>query len=398
MNKFLFLLGLCFMFIACEKAGNKDNQATNETADKTAAVESKPLPRFFYKKLAGKIGDNMFISMDLTRNDTALEGIYIYLSKKQPIQLSGTIDAEGNVRLAEFVTVRTKDGEDLKETGKFTGKMDNSSFKGTWSGGGKSFPFELTESKDKNYAQLSYESHIKSYKAQGNEGDGGATIDYAYCQVTDCGNEAAKTAINQSIMREILMGTDIEGKQKMYASIEEKMADYIADFRKDATELNTDNAEGMSLNYDDILSTQILYNYNHLLSISYFVSTYMGGAHPNSGVSYKNYDLHSGKILTLNDVLIPNYKSKLLPIAEKLFREQNGVGNQSLADAGYFDMDEDKGKFSLAENVAFQADGLLFTYGQYEIAAYAMGMPGIKVPYTAIKDLIKKDGALAWAL
>ena len=398
MNKFVFLLGISLTLVACSKAGDKETTGENAGANNVSAAESKPLPRFFYKKLAGKIGDNMFISMDLTRNDSTLDGIYIYLSKKQPIEISGTIDGAGNVSLSEFVTVRTKEGEDLKETGKFTGKMDNSTFKGTWSGGGKSFPFELTESKDKNYAQLSYESHVKSYKAQGKEGNGGATMDYAYCQVTDCGSDAAKIAINQSIMKEILMGSDIEGKQKMYASMEQKIEDYIANFRKDAKELNIDNPEGMNLNYDDLLSTEVLYNNNHLLSISYFVSTYMGGAHPNSGVTYTNYDLNTGKILTLNDVLVSGYKSKLLPIAEKLFREQNGVGNQSLSDAGYFDMDEDKGKFSLAENVAFQADGLLFTYGQYEIAAYAMGMPGIKVPYTAIKDLIKKDGALAWVL
>ncbi len=394
MTKNIFLFVLPFLLMACGKTGSQETTGNSSTI---SAEVAKPLPRFFYQKLAGKIGDNMSIMMDITRQDTHLRGHYIYLSKKQPIQLEGTIDKNGDVNLREYVTLWGKDRAEDKVTGQFVGKMDSKGFKGLWSNGGKSFPFELAEAKEKNYAQLSYESHNKSYQAKGNEGSGTATIDYSYFQIVDCGNETAKAAINQAIMKRVLWRSWGEDS-KPAANIDNMMEEFISSYRQDAKDMHMENAGEMQFSYDHILSMQVEHNGNQLLAISYFISTYMGGAHPNSGVEYDNYDLRTGNILTLDEVLVTGYKTKLLPIAEKLFREQNGLVNKSFSEEGYFDMGESTGKFTLTDNVSFQDDALLFTYSQYEIAAYAVGMPEVKVPYTAIKNLIKKEGALGWVL
>lgn len=394
MNKLLFLFGLSLLCVACNKTDSKE---TNETGNSTSIEEAgQPLPPLFYLKLAGKIGDNILISMDLTRKDTALFGHYVYLSKNQPLELSGTIDKAGNVKLSEFVPAPGPEG-DVKETGKFVGKIDSKGFKGTWSGGGKSFPFELTEKKDKNYAQLSYESYHNFYQAKGDEGNGTAEIGYDFFQIKEYGNEAVKTAINQTIMNRVLAGSFNEGNKKA-PSVDKMMEDFIANFRKDAKEQHKENPDGMELSYSDDYEMGVEYHEHDLLCLSAYFSVYLAGAHPNSGIEYFNFDLKTGKNVTLADVLIPNYKTKLLPIAEKLFRIQNGIGNQSFEEAGYFQMGDSNGKFVLAEEVSFQPDGLLFTYQQYEIAAYALGMSTVKVPYSVIKELIKKESALGWAL
>ncbi|MBP5137098.1 MAG: DUF3298 domain-containing protein, partial [Paludibacteraceae bacterium] len=36
-------------------------------------------------------------------------------------------------------------------------------------------------------------------------------------------------------------------------------------------------------------------------------------------------------------------------------------------------------------------DGLVFIYGQYEIAAYVYGMPQFTIPYSRLEPLLKEE-------
>jgi len=44
-------------------------------------------------------------------------------------------------------------------------------------------------------------------------------------------------------------------------------------------------------------------------------------------------------------------------------------------------------------NPVFGKDGVTFTYQQYEIAAYAYGMPSVTVPYAAIRPYLSATAA-----
>ena len=39
----------------------------------------------------------------------------------------------------------------------------------------------------------------------------------------------------------------------------------------------------------------------------------------------------------------------------------------------------------------FMKDGLVFIYGQYEIAAYVYGMPQFTIPYSRLEPLLKEE-------
>jgi hypothetical protein len=124
--------------------------------------------------------------------------------------------------------------------------------------------------------------------------------------------------------------------------------------------------------------------------LSFSDYSYTGGAHPNSNLTYLNFEVSTGKTLALSDLMKPGFEKQLTAIAEKDFRKRKGLAPQaSLAEAGY-DFDDDQ--FKLNDNFAVTKDGLVFYYNPYEIAAYAGGPTELVIKWSEIKGLIKKDG------
>ena len=114
---------------------------------------------------------------------------------------------------------------------------------------------------------------------------------------------------------------------------------------------------------------------------------YMGGAHGNYATGYDNFESESGKKLTLKDLLVEGYKSKLTHIAKTYYMKLNNLKpNESLTNLGWFD-----NKFVLAENVAITPKGLFFLYNSYEIKPYSSGQTTFLLPYDKLTPLVKPD-------
>ena len=89
--------------------------------------------------LAGKIGEQARVEMDLVRNGATFTGTYAYVRVGTPLAMRGSVDPAGHVTLEEEAA-----GGNV--TGVFRGTLDaNGGFAGTWSapGGSKSLPFTL---------------------------------------------------------------------------------------------------------------------------------------------------------------------------------------------------------------------------------------------------------------
>jgi hypothetical protein len=111
-----------------------------------------------------------------------------------------------------------------------------------------------------------------------------------------------------------------------------------------------------------------------------------GAAHGMSGIEYVNFSLENGKVFKLEDVLTGDYKKELKKIGEKRFLAENGREG--------WDFTPRKGDFFLSKNYAFTQKGIVFSYGQYEIGSYAMGIPQFTISYDLIKDYISADSPL----
>lgn len=113
---------------------------------------------------------------------------------------------------------------------------------------------------------------------------------------------------------------------------------------------------------------EILYQSEKMASAQLSTFSYAGGAHPNSFVFLINFDVESGEVLRLPDIIRDT--AALRELAEPAFREARELGpDESLSDAGFFW----GGPFALPENFAMTEEGLYFFYNPYEVAAYAAG-------------------------
>jgi hypothetical protein len=125
------------------------------------------------------------------------------------------------------------------------------------------------------------------------------------------------------------------------------------------------------------------------MSIEDNVYVYMGGAHGNYATTHYNFDLHTGKLLGLDDLLKKDYSTALLAlIEEELKKEFLEEGMTKLSDAGFF-LENDQ--LSLPQSFAIKKDGLQFVYNPYEIAPYAMGQQIVHIPYQKMSHLIKES-------
>lgn len=121
------------------------------------------------------------------------------------------------------------------------------------------------------------------------------------------------------------------------------------------------------------------------ISLSINHSSYTGGAHPNSTISYLNVS-SEGKLITELDFFV-NSEAKLKDLAQKEFRKKYELAaDQKLSDKGFlFENDE----FQLSENYGFTSSGMIFYYNPYEIASYAEGPIALLIPYSDMAGIYK---------
>jgi hypothetical protein len=113
---------------------------------------------------------------------------------------------------------------------------------------------------------------------------------------------------------------------------------------------------------------------------------YYGAAHGGGTTETLNFDLHTGKILGLSDILEPGYGKELKRIAEKYFISENGAEG--------WDFTPGLGDFELAHNISFTRKGMVLVYDAYEIGPYAAGAPSMCIPWTALKNLLVKGSLI----
>ena len=163
----------------------------------------------------------------------------------------------------------------------------------------------------------------------------------------------------------------------------------VDDMIKLYKEFETEETMGMYWMYEAKIS--VTETGGQIVSIIKSDYDYSGGAHGNGFLGYNNFDINTGSILTLADLLVPGTYEKVTAAGDKIFRQQTGIGDGDLNEAGYW---FEGGKFYLNENFLITETGLSFFYNSYEIAPYAGGPTELEIPYSAIKDCIKKDGPL----
>lgn len=173
---------------------------------------------------------------------------------------------------------------------------------------------------------------------------------------------AAAEKVNQAIEEKMAFlmqtGEDI-------APLDTMISKYFRSFESFKEEM-PDSFGGWEIN----ASAEVSYVSDSTLSIYFTQFSFLGGAHPNSMVSFLNFDPKTGNTLSDDQVILD--KTTFFKLSEKKFRAFHEVlEGVDLADDGRFFLPETG--FFLANAIGFKENKFWVIYVPYEIGPYAMG-------------------------
>lgn len=115
-----------------------------------------------------------------------------------------------------------------------------------------------------------------------------------------------------------------------------------------------------------------------------------GRAHPYHNNRVVNFDLQTGKIISLNDLFKKN--SNFL----KLFAAYaSKTLNQKLKQDNWMVQQGTKADVKNFKNWNLQADSILITFDEYQVAPYVYGAQEVEVPYSELKRVLSAKAPIA---
>ncbi len=344
------------------------------------AQKAVKLPECFYKRMEGSVGKEKVIEMDLIKIDTLIKGTYYFRNNSTPLELTGTVDEEGNVIINELGRYDV-----LKEKypimGTFKGLFHTDAhIKGqlTRVRVDTVAKFELKEFYGTGSVQFDLIKKEKEYGDCGQEGKC-ATFTLIYPQMK---KSAVQDKINRQIVNQILSHYEDRAKAKL-SSIDDLLTDFIGRYKDEEKNFAQLDAQSKPI-WNHLTEVLVLYNAANMLCLQMRFDISESGEKPLEVIHYANFNLQTGQMVKLEDLMIKDFKPKLTKVAEEFFRRHYGfTNNQSLKGFNF-----KNGDFEINDNYSFNRKGIIFRYNPYEIAAYSMGSPQIFVPYEAVRHLI----------
>lgn len=174
--------------------------------------------------------------------------------------------------------------------------------------------------------------------------------------------------------------------------------DYIAAYKDLESDYKAELAKadetpvGSWFSYYEMSSNDIAFNRDDILSYTIRFENYTGGAHGSH--SYNNHvlNLKTGKPITEEEIFVENYQDSLAQILVDQIAKQNNVSDpKELENIGFFSVDEifPNGNFLVDET------GITYSFNEYEIAAYVVGVTNVHLPYKEIRYLLRDDSPIA---
>ena len=232
------------------------------------------------------------------------------------------------------------------------------------------------------YELVKYEK--KSEGCDSLRDDNCAKIKIEFPQISSFENKIVKEKINKSIAD--LFSQDILGGSKS-ADFETVMKGFIDEYESYITEF-PDAFQSWFIER----TGDVKLNKENIFSIDYMEYSFTGGAHPNTTVAFKNFNLTNGDEIRLDEIISADKKNELTKIAEEEFRKLKELTPEAdLGQAGFW---FENNKFYLNDNFLITDSSLVFYYNNYEITAYAFGPTELTIPFSKIKPLIGEKNLL----
>ena len=208
-------------------------------------------------------------------------------------------------------------------------------------------------------------------ECDGNSACGEIKIDYP---IFSGNNEVVDDKLNSEVTNSISSFYNVK-------TVVETPIIFIADF----TEFVKEFPDAANNKWNISMEYQVIKNTTKVLSLSFYMEGYTGGAHGFSTLTYTNYNPKSGGKLKLEDIITDVDKLRL--IARESFIKENDLDpSESLNTQGFWFIDD---IFSLNNNFIISDEGISFHYNQYEIAPYSQGPIDVNIPMSKLEELLK---------
>jgi hypothetical protein len=233
-----------------------------------------------------------------------------------------------------------------------------------------------------NYELVRYEKQSDGCDSLRN--DNCAKIKIEFPQITSFGNEMVKGKINKSIAE--LFSMDFLGGPES-VDFKSMMKGFIDEYESFTNEF-PDAYQSWFIER----TGEVKLNKENFFSIDYLEYSYTGGAHPNTYITFKNFNLSNGEEITLDEIISENKQQELTKIGEAEFRKLKELTTESdLGQAGFW---FENNKFYLNDNFLITDSSLVFYYNNYEITAYAFGPTALEIPFSKIESLARESSLL----
>ncbi len=173
------------------------------------------------------------------------------------------------------------------------------------------------------------------------------------------------------------------GRDALNAEVRQNATDALADMQVQvAADIPELRANGFTSAYDVSSGYSVTFVNTRYLCFDQWISVYTGGAHPNTALRTYTIDLTDGSKVALPDL----FKSP----DEALLRLQAQVRTK-LRSTDFFEEAGSTWAITPSALFRFDAEGLVLTFQQYEVAPYASGFPEVTLPWSTLDLAAKRD-------
>ncbi|MCX6057054.1 MAG: RsiV family protein [Chloroflexi bacterium] len=201
---------------------------------------------------------------------------------------------------------------------------------------------------------------------------------------SESGNAPAYTIAAQI---PILKGSNDSRVTNFNALMDQIVQDEIVQFKNDVLSIASNPPISAGSSFD--LQYSVIGQRADIWSIKFDISVYAdGAAHPNGYSRTLNYDLSSGRKITLDELFLSS--SNYLQVISETCKAQ--LSARDIA----FDSSQ-QGADPLPENYQrwnISNEGLVITFDAYQVAAYAAGPQLVTIPFSALQSIINPQSAL----
>lgn len=140
---------------------------------------------------------------------------------------------------------------------------------------------------------------------------------------------------------------------------------------------------------DDVTTT--FWRNSHIVCVLLRNTSFTGGAHEIVGQTAYTFDLRTGKMVNIND-MVEDYAGLRSAVTDAILSQTERMTQEDTDDVGFFSDYREVIPDWMSRNVYFGPDSLTVLFSVYDIAPYAAGEQAFEIPYTLVKPYLNDYG------